>query len=58
MVQYLEDSLYLQRTSVWFPVSTSGGSQMPVTLDLGNPILSSSFQDTCTHLHTYPHTDI
>lgn len=38
MVQYLEDALLLQRTSVWFPVTTSDGSQMPVTPDPGNPI--------------------
>lgn len=49
MAQQLKALAALERPGVLFPAPTLGGSQLPVTLILGNPTFSSGF---CRHLHT------
>lgn len=41
-------SLRVLTTLAGFPASSSGGSQLPVTLVLGDPVLSSGLCGYCT----------
>ena len=48
--------LFFQRPWVWFRVSISGSSQLPVTPALRDPMPTCPHVFMCIHTHTHTHT--